>query len=224
MNSTEFPSPSTIACSFAFSPPLVRPIALSVVFPPAVGTFVDFDAGRFQTQVFHIRIYGQCARYGFQCTIVPPFGESGIHRLPRTIRLWPYPPLRSAMGDPEHLIQNPPVIFPWTAPFLRPLWQKQFPRAFPLFFCQFIPFHIPIFALINDLCSLFVSCPLLSISCRGGCYRPNLKSSKQVVHLRGRLLKVQIYQPFSRTGRVLPWQTNRILPSLTHSEALFLSI
>jgi len=57
---------------------------------------------------------------------------------------------------------------------------------------------------------LSVPCPLSSISCRGGCYHPDLKSSKQVVHLQGDLLKVQIYQPFSRTGCVLPWQTNRI--------------
>ena len=53
-------------------------------------------------------------------------------------------------------------------------------------------------------------CPLSSISYRGGCYRPNLKSSKQVVHFQGYLLKVQIYQPFSRAGCVLPWHTNRI--------------
>ena len=58
---------------------------------------------------------------------------------------------------------------------------------------------------------LFMPCPLSSISCRGGCYRPDLKSSKQVVHLRGYLLKVQIYQPFSRTGYILPWQTKSIL-------------
>ena len=32
---------------------------------------------------------------------------------------------------------------------------------------------------------LFVPCPLSSISCRGGCYRSDLKSSKQVVYLRG---------------------------------------
>ena len=57
---------------------------------------------------------------------------------------------------------------------------------------------------------LFVPCPLSSISCRGGCYRSDLKSSKQVVHLRGYLLKVQIYQPFSWTGCVLPWHINRI--------------
>ena len=56
---------------------------------------------------------------------------------------------------------------------------------------------------------LFMPCPLSSISCRGGCYRPDLKSSKQVVHLRGYLLKVQIYQPFSRTGYILPWQIKR---------------
>ena len=58
---------------------------------------------------------------------------------------------------------------------------------------------------------LFVPCPLSSISCRGGCYRSDLKSSKQVVYLRGYLLKVQIYQPFSRAGCVLPWQIKRIL-------------
>ena len=57
---------------------------------------------------------------------------------------------------------------------------------------------------------LFAPCPLSSISCRGGCYRSDLKSSKQVVYLRGYLLKVQIYQPFSRAGCVLPWQTNKI--------------
>ena len=73
---------------------------------------------------------------------------------------------------------------------------------------------------------LFMPCPLSSISCRGGCYRPDLKSSKQVVHLRGYLLKVQIYQPFSRTGYILPWHTNRIFvicPTL-HVGILFLSI
>ena len=34
---------------------------------------------------------------------------------------------------------------------------------------------------------LSVPCPLSSISYRGGCYRPDLKSSKQVVHLWGHL-------------------------------------
>ena len=86
------------------------------------------------------------------------------------------------------------------------------PSRVPIVFCQFIPFHIPISALINDLCSLFVFCPLLSILCRGGCYRPNLKSSKQVVHLRGYLPKAQTYQPFSGTGCVLLWLT-KLAPS-----------
>ena len=69
-------------------------------------------------------------------------------------------------------------------------------------------------------------CPLSSISCRGGCYRPDLKSSKQVVHLRGYLLKVQIYQPFSRTGYILPWNTNRIfvICGTLHAGVFFLSI
>ena len=69
-------------------------------------------------------------------------------------------------------------------------------------------------------------CPLSSISCRGGCYHPDLKSSKQVVHLQGDLLKVQIYQPFSRTGCVLPWHTNRIfvICRTLHAGVLFRSI
>ena len=46
---------------------------------------------------FHIRICGQCAKYGFQCTIIPPFSESGIHRLPGIICLWQFPPLRREM-------------------------------------------------------------------------------------------------------------------------------
>ena len=73
---------------------------------------------------------------------------------------------------------------------------------------------------------LFMPCPLSSISCRGGCYRPDLKSSKQVVHLQGYLLKVQIYQPFSRTGCVLPWQIKQTLVILRtpHADAVFFSI
>ena len=111
MNSTGFPSPSTIACSFVFNPPLVRPTALSAVFSPSVGTFVNLDAGRVQTQVFHIRICGQCAKYGFQCTIVPPFGKSGIHRLPGAIRLRQFAPLCSAADDPKHPIEHISSIF-----------------------------------------------------------------------------------------------------------------
>ncbi len=71
MNSTGFPSPSTIACSFVFNQPLVRPTASSAVFSPSVSTFVNLDAGKVQTQAFLIRICRQCAKYGFQCTIVP---------------------------------------------------------------------------------------------------------------------------------------------------------
>ena len=51
-------------------------------FPPSVGTFVNLEAGRVQAQIFHIRICGQCAEQNFPCTIVPPFGKSGIYRLP----------------------------------------------------------------------------------------------------------------------------------------------
>ena len=77
------------------------PNCLICRFSPSVGTFVNLDVGRVQAQVFHIRICGQCAKYGFQCTIVPPFGESGIYRLPGTICLWQFPPLRTAAGDPD---------------------------------------------------------------------------------------------------------------------------
>ena len=157
MNSTGFPSPSTIACSFVFNPPLVRPTALSAVFPPTVGAFVNFDAGRVYAQVFHIRICGQCAKYGFQCTIIPPFSESGIHRLPGIICLWQFPPLRTAADDPEHPIQHPPGIFPRPAPFPRPFRRQQLFYALPLSFCQFISFHIPIFAQTRNLCNVYFS-------------------------------------------------------------------
>ena len=157
MNLTGFPSPSTMACSFVFNPPLVRPIALSAVFSPSIGTFVNLDASRVQTQVFHIRICGQCMKYGFQCAIVPPFGKSGVHRLPGAIRLRQFSPLGSTTGDPEHPIEHFPIIFPRTAPLPCPFCRKYRFHAFPLFFCQFIPFHIPIFALSNDLYNIYFS-------------------------------------------------------------------
>ena len=157
MNSTGFPSPSTTACSFVFNPPLVRPTALSAVFSPSVGAFVNLDAGRVQAQVFHIRIRGQCAKYGFQCTIVPPFSKSGIHRLPGAIRLRQFPPLCSAPGNPKHPIEHVSIIFPRPASLPRPFPRKQLFYAFPLFFCQFIPFHIPIFALTRNLCNIYFS-------------------------------------------------------------------
>lgn len=62
-----------------------------LLFFPSVSTFVNLDAGRVQAQVFHICICGQCAKYGFQCTIIPLFGKSGIHRLPGAIRLRQFP-------------------------------------------------------------------------------------------------------------------------------------
>ena len=163
MNSTGFPSPSTIVCSFVFNPPLVRPTALSAVFSPSIGAFVNLDAGRVQAQVFHIRICGQCAKYGLQCAIVPPFGESGIHRLPGAIRLRQFPPLRSAADDPKHPIEHVSIIFPWSASLPRPLCWKQLLHAFPLFFCQFISLHGSIFALLFDLCNIYFFKQALSI-------------------------------------------------------------
>ena len=100
---------------------------------------------------------GQCTKYGFQCTVVPPLGKSRIHGLPGAIRLRQFPPLRSAADDPEHPIQYPPVIFPWTSPFSRPLCWKQLLHASPLFFCQFIPLHGLIFALLFNLCNIYFS-------------------------------------------------------------------
>ena len=141
MNSTGFPSTSTIACSFVFDPPLVRPIASSAVFP-SVGTFVNLDAGRVQAQIFHIRICGQCAKYGFQCTIVPPFGKSGIHRLPGAICLRQFPPLRSAADDPKHPIEHISIIFPRSVSLPRPFRRQQLFYVLPLFFCRFISVHI----------------------------------------------------------------------------------
>ena len=47
-------------------------------FSPSAGTFMNLDAGGIQAQIFHIRICGQCAKYGFQCTIVPLFCKPGI--------------------------------------------------------------------------------------------------------------------------------------------------
>ena len=38
-----------------------------------------------------------------------------------------------------------------------PSWWKYRFHAFPLSFCQFIPFHIPIFALIYVLCNIYFS-------------------------------------------------------------------
>ena len=157
MNSTGFPSPSTIACSFVFNPPLVRPTALSVAFFPPIGAFVDLDAGRVQAQVFHIRICGQCAKYGFQCTIVPPFSKSGIHRLPGAIRLRHFPPLRSAADDPKHPIEHSSIIFPRPASLPGLFQRQQLFYALPLSFCQFIPFHISIFALTRNLCNIYFS-------------------------------------------------------------------
>ena len=155
MNATGFPSPSTIACSFVFSPPLVRPIALSAVFSPSVGTFVNLDTGRVQTQVFHIRICGQCAKYGFQCAVVPPFGKSGVHRLPWAIHLRQFPPLRSATGDPQHTIEHSPVIFPGPAAFPCSFRRKHCFYAFPLFLCQFISFHASILYLFS-ICAICI--------------------------------------------------------------------
>ena len=152
-----FPSPSTIACSFVFNPPLVRPIALSAVFSPSIGTSMNLDASRVQTQVFHIRICGQHTKHGFQCAVVPPFGKSGVHRLPRTIRLRQFPPLRSAAGNPKHPIEHFPIIFPWTSPLPCPFWREYRFHTLPLFFCQFIPFHVPIFALTVVLCNIYFS-------------------------------------------------------------------
>ena len=94
---------------------------------------------------------------GFQCAIVPPFDKSGVHRLPGAIRLRQFSPLCSAAGNPKHPIEHFSIFFPRTAPLPCPFWRKYPFHAFPLFFCQFIPFHVPIFALTHDLCNIYFS-------------------------------------------------------------------
>ena len=143
--------------SFVFSPPLLRPTALSAVFSPSVGTFVNLNTGRVQTQVFHICIFGQCAKDGFQCSVVPPFSKSGLHRLPGAIRLRLFPPLCSAAGDLEHPFEHSPVIFPGMAPRPCLFRRKHCLHPFPLSFCQFISFYSSIFALSYYLCNIYFS-------------------------------------------------------------------
>ena len=155
MNSTGFPSPSTIACSFVFSPPLVRPTALSAVFPPSVSTFVNLDAGRVQAQVFHIRICGQCAKYGLQCAIVPPFGESGIHRLPG-----PYASGSSRHCAPLWTIQSIPFSILRSSFRGRP----RFPvlsggsSSFTRSHCSFVNSYrfISLFSHLPTICAIFI--------------------------------------------------------------------
>ena len=126
-------------------------------FFPSIGTFVNHDAGGIQTKVFHIRICGQRTKYGLQCAVIPPFGKSGVHRLPGAIRLQQFPPLCSAVGNPKHPIEHFSIIFPRTAPLSRPFWRKHSFHSLPLFFCQFISFHVPIFALTYGLCIIYFS-------------------------------------------------------------------
>ena len=87
--------------------------------------------------------------YDFQCAVIPPFGKSGIHRLPGAIRLRQFPPLRPAARNPEHPVEHLSVIFPGT-PSLPCSFRRQHRfYAFPLFFCQFISFHAPIYITKN---------------------------------------------------------------------------
>ena len=118
---------------------------------------MNLDASRVHAQVFHIRICGQCSKHGFQCAVVPPFGKSGVHRLPWAIHLRQFPPLRSAVGNPKHPIEHFPIIFPWAATLPCSFWRKYRFHAFPLFFCQFISFHVSIFAPTHDLCNIYFS-------------------------------------------------------------------
>ena len=126
-------------------------------FSPSIGTFMNLDASRVQTQVFHIRICGQHSKHGLQCAFVPPFGKSGVHRLPGDIHLRQFPPLRSAASNPKHPIEHFSIIFPWTATLPCPFWRKYSFHAFPLFLCQFISFHVSIFAPALVLCNIYFS-------------------------------------------------------------------
>ena len=65
----------------------------------------------------------------------PPFGESGVHRLPGAIGLRQLTPLSTAPDDPEHPVEHDPVILPGAAPLSRFFrWQQRL-DSFPLFFC-----------------------------------------------------------------------------------------
>lgn len=65
----------------------------------------------------------------------PPFGESGVHGLPRAIGLRQLTPLRTVPDDPEHPVEHGPVILPGAAPLSRFFrWQQRL-DSFPLFFC-----------------------------------------------------------------------------------------
>ena len=46
---------------------------------PAIGAFMYLDASGIHAQIFHVRVLRQCMKHCFQCAVIPPFGESGIH-------------------------------------------------------------------------------------------------------------------------------------------------
>ena len=142
---------------FCIRPAPGSPDCLIRRFSPSIGTFVNLDASRVQTQVFLVRICRQCAKHSFQCAIVLPLGKSGVHRLPWPIHLRQFSPLCSVAGNPKHPIEHFSIIFPRMTPMPCPSWWKYRFHAFPLSFCQFIPFHIPIFALIYVLCNIYFS-------------------------------------------------------------------
>lgn len=103
-------------------------------------------------------------------------------------------------------------------------WRKK-SRRLGIFFCFEFPMSKMPTMVKKGKAYLFMPCPLSSISCRGRCNHPDLKSSKQVVHLREHLLKVQIYQPLSKAGCVLLWQVKRIFVIIhTLRNHIFLSI
>ena len=126
--------------------------ALYLPFFPAIGTFMHFDARSVHTQILHILICGQCMKYPFQSSIIPPFDKSGIHQLPGAINLWQFPLLCATSHDPENPIQHCLVIFPGATSLSVPFWQKKLLYSLPSFFCQFISFHAYIFT----YCATFI--------------------------------------------------------------------
>lgn len=156
-NVTGLPRPSTIACSLVFRPPLVRPTALSAVFPPAVGAFMHLDTSGVHAQVFHVRIRGQFTKYLLQRAVVTPLCKAGIHRLPGTVSLRQFPPLCTASGNPQHPIQHRSVIFSGTSSLPCFFWWQHWLDPFPVFLAQFVSFHASIVAPLLGLCNFYFS-------------------------------------------------------------------
>ena len=57
-------------------------------------------------QILHVRAPGQRVKYRPQCAVIPPLGESRVHRLPETIGRRQLTPLSTAPDNPEHPVEH----------------------------------------------------------------------------------------------------------------------